>query len=296
MRKRGTEMDHILAVVDPADRESFLRIVESIRKEHKIAENDYSNSQIYRFFRGQQKDSQKTIIAILANIEWRKTAPFKEAVDLDLKKFDLFFDHVHMGFYGLDFEGRPIRIIRPLNFDPEILAVKYTVEDRFLYSLQSMERILNIIFPLCSKKANRYIEGMISIIDVDEISVGKMFNGIGIMNAFKSHSTVLQDNYPEMAHKAIIINAGFLFTGLWNVVKVFMNKNTISKITILGSDFMEELLKFTTKDKLPKAMGGTCEHHINNYPNFFAQEVAESIADKRLSFKASKDSDSVIKK
>lgn len=285
MRNASSEMDHIVAVIDPADRESFARVVASIRKEHGISEEECPDSQIYRFFRGQQKDAAKAILAILANFQWRKTAPFKEAAELDLKKFDLFFEHVHMGFYGVDIDGRPIRIIRPLQFDPEVLATKYTVDDRFMYALQNMERVLNIIFPLCSKRANRFIEGMISIVDVEEISIGKMFNGIGIMNTFKSHSAVLQENYPEMTHRAIIINAGFLFTGLWNVIKVFMNKNTIAKITILGSDFMYELLKFTTMENLPKAIGGTCEHHINNYPNFFAKELADSICDKRLTMK-----------
>jgi hypothetical protein len=276
------EMQCINVVLDRKDHDSFSQLVNTIRVEHGVSETEYSDSQIYRFFRGHKQKVPEALKAILANIEWRRNAPFDKAAALDLSKFDFVFEYVNLGFYGLDFEGRPIRIVRPLNFDPEILAKKYVEEERYLYSVQNIERILNIVFPLCSQKSGRYTEGMLSIVDISQVDMGKMFKSIGMMNTFKSSSKQFQDNYPEMAHKVIIINTGMLFKGLWNIIKLFINKLTLKKIVILGSDYMPELLKHTTKENLPTVIGGTCQHHINKYPNFFDAEYALSVKERRF--------------
>ena len=41
-----------------------------------------------------------------------------------------------------------------------------------------------------------------------------------------------------------IINAPMLFSGIWAMIKVWLDEKTKNKITILGSSYKEELLKF----------------------------------------------------
>ena len=281
------ELTYILADMRPQDQPSFIKLTATVRGEHQISEEEYTLSQIYRFFRGNRADYQKSLDAVLANIAWRRTAPFKEAIELDLGQFDYVYQFVKMGFYGLDSQGRPIRVIRPPSLDPQILAERYDEQTRFLYGLQNIERIQNIIFPLCSRKAGRYIEGMISIVDIKEVNTAKIIGNIKLLNSVKANSKVFQEHYPEMAHRAIIINAGFMFTGLWNIVKLFLNRLTLEKFVIFGSNYMGELLKHTTRENLPVAIGGTCTEDINSFPNFFDQEMSASVAEKRLKLKFS---------
>ena len=41
-----------------------------------------------------------------------------------------------------------------------------------------------------------------------------------------------------------IINAPFLFTGIWAIVIVLIDQKTKEKIKILGEDFQEELFQY----------------------------------------------------
>jgi hypothetical protein len=55
-----------------------------------------------------------------------------------------------------------------------------------------------------------------------------------------------QDNYPEILGNMFIINAPFLFTGIWAIVKVWIDDKTKEKIKILGSSYKKELLQYVS--------------------------------------------------
>ena len=55
-----------------------------------------------------------------------------------------------------------------------------------------------------------------------------------------------QDNYPEILGNMFIINAPFLFTGIWAIVKVWIDDKTKEKIKILGGSYKKELLQYVT--------------------------------------------------
>ena len=55
-----------------------------------------------------------------------------------------------------------------------------------------------------------------------------------------------------------IINTGFFFRAIWSMVKSFIDPKTQSKISLLNSDYKEELLKLVDADSLPKFLGGNC--------------------------------------
>ena len=50
-------------------------------------------------------------------------------------------------------------------------------------------------------------------------------------------SKIGQDYYPEMMGNMYIINAPMLFTGVWAVVKGFLDQRTRDKIKILGHKY-----------------------------------------------------------
>ena len=56
-----------------------------------------------------------------------------------------------------------------------------------------------------------------------------------------------------------IINAPFLFTGVWAIVKMWIDDKTKEKIQILGKDYKKELLKYIEPENLPDFLdGGKC--------------------------------------
>lgn len=62
--------------------------------------------------------------------------------------------------------------------------------------------------------------------------------------------------------KFYIINAPFLFTTVWSVVKGWLDPVTVSKIVILGKSYKDDLLKQIPAENLPKDFGGKSEEDI----------------------------------
>ena len=55
--------------------------------------------------------------------------------------------------------------------------------------------------------------------------------------SFIKRVSSMGDYYPEMLGSMFIINCPFFFTGLWAMVKGFVDPATRSKIKILGGSF-----------------------------------------------------------
>ena len=69
-------------------------------------------------------------------------------------------------------------------------------------------------------------------------------------------SKVGSDYYPEIMGQLFIVNAPMLFTGVWAVVKGFIDEKTRKKITILGGKFQKDLLELVDENNLPDFLGG----------------------------------------
>ena len=57
----------------------------------------------------------------------------------------------------------------------------------------------------------------------------------------------------------MIVNAPMLFTGVWSIVKSFLDEKTRKKITIKGGSFHKDLLELVESENLPDFLGGTCK-------------------------------------
>ena len=56
-----------------------------------------------------------------------------------------------------------------------------------------------------------------------------------------------------------IINAPFMFRGVWTIVKAFIHERTKAKIKILGSKYHKEVFEAVDPSQLPKFLGGECD-------------------------------------
>lgn len=117
------------------------------------------------------------------------------------------------------------------------------------------ERLADPRLPACSRKAGCLLETCCTIMD---------FKGVGIMKApsvfgyVKQVSAMSQNYYPERLGRLYLINTPWGFSGVWNVVKAWLDPVTVEKIHVLGSSYQSELLKHVPAENLPKEFGGTC--------------------------------------
>lgn len=59
--------------------------------------------------------------------------------------------------------------------------------------------------------------------------------------------------------QCFIVNSPFIFTGIWAIVKGFLDEKTRNKISIKGGKFEKEILELVDAENLPHFLGGTCK-------------------------------------
>jgi hypothetical protein len=62
-----------------------------------------------------------------------------------------------------------------------------------------------------------------------------------VFKVVKMTANLASDNYPEIMKSMYVVNAPFLFSGVWAVCKGFVDEKTRSKIHIIGSSYQAKL-------------------------------------------------------
>ena len=68
------------------------------------------------------------------------------------------------------------------------------------------------------------------------ISVTKFFNA-KFKNIVKTMGRLSNEYIPEHLFKMVIINANFVFRGLYKIMKMWIDPNTRKRIFVYGNDF-----------------------------------------------------------
>ena len=232
-------------------------------KENLISENVLPNGHSYddlfllRFLRARKFDLVKTMEMFKKVLKWRidmKVEEINQSYELEnLIEIKKLYPH---GYHRTDKLGRPIYIELYDKTDVNELF-KITTEDKMIkYYIKQYERQVKYIFPACSAVVQRPVEQSCTILDANGIGV---FSLVGPIKGFlKLASDIGQDYYPEMLGKMTIVNVGFLFRAIWSMIKGFIDAKTQAKISLLKSNYKDDLLKIVDEDKLPSFFGGKC--------------------------------------
>ena len=134
---------------------------------------------------------------------------------------------------------------------------KITTAERMLQNLVvEYEKFADPRLPACSRKAGTLIETSCTIMDLKGVGLSSVSSVYGYI---KQASAISQDYYPERMGRFYLINAPWGFSGVFSIVKGFLDPVTVEKIHILGSGYQKELLAQVPKENLPKHLGGSCD-------------------------------------
>lgn len=75
-------------------------------------------------------------------------------------------------------------------------------------------------------------------------------------NPKKNHRSVFT-SFDRMGQLAIV-NAPSSFTFIWSIMKPWLAKETVEKVTVLGKDYKQDLLQLVDAENLPVYFGGNC--------------------------------------
>lgn len=200
-------------------------------------------------------DSQR----FLENDQWRKG--FGGGVDELTKTFSydekpLVFAYYPQYYHKTDKDGRPV-YIEQLGKVNLAAMHKITTDERMLQNLVvEYEKLADPRLPACSRKAGFLLETCCSIMDLKGVSLS---NAGQVYGYLQKASSISQDHYPERLGKLYLINAPWGFSGIFAVVKRFLDPVTVAKIHILGSGYQKELLAQIPAENLPSEFGGKCK-------------------------------------
>ena len=147
--------------------------------------------------------------------------------------------------------GHPVTIERFGLFTTNTMVDDFTLEqwERF-YAYDSeivmMNRLRN-----ASNELGREVSAGISVMDERGLGLGSR-HGIPLL---KLMSKIGTQNYPEILYKIVLVNAPWIFSSLFSLVKVFLDKDTLSKV-IVASDVPEALVDMLGRGNMPVEFGG----------------------------------------
>lgn len=153
-----------------------------------------------------------------------------------------------------DREGRPVYWEKTgiISVKMPIVKQRFSLEEMiFLHVRQQevmMRRILEVNKPELSQ--------LIVIFDLKHlVYTPDMF----AFKSFHKFVQIEQNYYPERLYRMYIINAPRFFTYMWNIIKGWMDVKTVSKIKIIGKEYLPDLIDLLGLENVPSEYGGSLE-------------------------------------
>ncbi|KAI1858739.1 hypothetical protein JX265_010401 [Neoarthrinium moseri] len=237
--------DTLLPHLNDASPESFRRSFWSfILAEHPDA-------LVLRFLRARKWDVEKAMVMLVSAMAWRderniegtiihtgEDVAFKDHPSADDKAFIAQYQSGKSYVRGTDKEHRPIYVIRVALHDPQLQSAE-AMESYILHNIESIRILI--------KPPN------------DKCCLIFDMTGFGLRNmdfhVVKFLVSVFEARYPETLGLVLIHSAPFVFWGIWNIIKGWLDPVIASKIHFTRKK--TDLLQFVSEDNLQTGYGGT---------------------------------------
>jgi hypothetical protein len=216
----------------------------------------HDDATLLRFLRARKFDLEKAKAMFINNEEWRKSFGVEDIVkNFDFKEKAEVDKYYPRFYHKTDKEGRPVYIEQLGKIDVNALYA-ITSKDRLLQHLVwEYEKFIDERLPICSAQIGHLVETSCTIMDLKNVGIGTFYK---VKDYVFAAAKIGQDQYPECMGKFYIINAPFMFSTVWSLIKPWLDEVTVAKIDILGSNYIEVLRTQIPEENLPASLGGKC--------------------------------------
>ncbi|KAB8199838.1 CRAL/TRIO domain protein [Aspergillus parasiticus] len=222
-----------------------------------MVKQDNPDSLLLRFLRARKWDIKKALIMLVSTIRWRlqdvkvdddivkngELAALEQSKSSDpeeKRKGEEFLKQMRMGkgyIHGVDKDGRPICVIRVRLHKPADQSTDTL--DRFtVYTIESARMMLS-----------PPVETACVVFDMTGFSLANMD-----YHPVKFMIKCFEANYPECLGVVLIHKAPWIFSGIWNIIKGWLDPVVASKINFTKN--ISDLEKFIPKDRIYKELEG----------------------------------------
>ena len=159
-------------------------------------------------------------------------------------------------FHGNDKHGHPVYIERTGPISCRMHEyLKIRTEEELIVRHIRWQEVCSDRLRMASVHYQKHISKAVIIFDMTGTS---MSVNPGALRVFKAVVTMDTHYYPERLERLFLINANWMFRGIWAMVSPWLDDATRKKIEILGTDYKTRLLDLIPPDQLPVEYGGTC--------------------------------------
>ncbi|WOH00167.1 hypothetical protein DCAR_0519525 [Daucus carota subsp. sativus] len=206
----------------------------------------YPRENLCRFLKARDDNIAKAHTMLLDCLNWR----IQNEID-DIMAKPIVPEHVYravrdsqlVGMSGYSKEGLPVLAVGVGLSTYDKASIHYYVQSH----IQMNEYRDRVILPAATKKYNRHINTCVKILDMTGLKLSAL-NQIKILTVI---STIDDLNYPEKTDTYYVVNAPYIFSACWKVVRPLLQERTRKRIQVLQGCGRDELLKIMDYASLP---------------------------------------------
>ncbi|KAK1309788.1 Patellin-6 [Acorus calamus] len=241
------------------------QVDEPLKNTFQNMHQGYPNETLVRFLKAREWNVAKTHKMLVDCLNWRIQNEIDSILAKPIVPTELYRavrDTQLIGLSGYSKEGHPVIAIGAGLSTFDKASVHYYVQSH----IQINEYRDRVILPAATRKNGRYIGTCVKILDMTGLKLSAL-NQIKLLTII---STVDDLNYPEKTETYYIVNAPYIFSACWKVVKPLLQERTRKKIQVLQGCGRDELLKIMDYESLPhfcKREGSGSSRHSTNGSN-----------------------------
>lgn len=212
-----------------------------------------SEHEMMRFLRARKLDVAAAVTQYVDCVAWRAATVSPDILGPDPNEpvYAAICPHANHKF---DKQGRPIYIEKTGLIDLPKLLKHVNAETLVRRHVRQQEIAMQRMREESARRGT-VVEKQLIILDLKGLSLLPNQTGISV---FKECIRIDQNYYPETLGRFFIINAPWIFTPLWALIRPWLDPVTRDKFSVMGSNYREKLLELVDAESLPQEYGGTC--------------------------------------
>ncbi|WOK95238.1 hypothetical protein Cni_G03945 [Canna indica] len=206
----------------------------------------YPHETLVRFLKARDWSIPKAHKMLVDCLNWRVQNLIDDILAKPITPDDLYRairESQLIGLSGYTKDGHPVFAIGVGLSTYNKASVNYYVQSH----IQMNEYRDRIILPAATKKYGRHISTCVKVLDM----TGLKLSALSQIKLLTIISTVDDLNYPEKTETYYIVNAPYIFSACWKVVKPLLQERTRRKVQVLQGCGRDELLKIMDYASLP---------------------------------------------
>ncbi|KAJ8765072.1 hypothetical protein K2173_010550 [Erythroxylum novogranatense] len=237
-------------------------VEESLKRTFQNIHQGHPTETLVRFLKARDWNVAKAHKMLVDCLEWRVQNEIDNILAKPIIPSDLYRavrDSHLVGLSGYTKQGHPVIAVGVGLSTYDKASVHYYIQSH----IQMNEYRDRVVLPSASKEFGQHISTCIKVLDM----TGLKLSALSQIKLLTSISTIDDLNYPEKTQTYYIVNAPYVFSACWKVVKPLLQERTKRKIQVLQGCGRDELLKIMDYSSLPhfcrKEGSGSSRHSGN---------------------------------